>query len=178
MSDSLQPHGLYSPWTSPGQDTGVGSLSLLQLIFLSQELNWGLQHCRWIIFQLRYQGSHNRIYHVAIYCSHQNYFQKSECSRDRKHTLGEQCNSPIKNIINSYEVTMYTVCNQIPLYDWVWKSSQRVYWIPSTHLCKRLCASGASISVFRDKDEGRIVFKFPYFKLNSVTSFRKSLWIF
>ena len=28
-----QPHGLYSPWNSPGQDTGVGSLSLLQGIF-------------------------------------------------------------------------------------------------------------------------------------------------
>ena len=27
-SDSLPPHGLYSPWNSPGQDTGVGSLSL------------------------------------------------------------------------------------------------------------------------------------------------------
>ena len=30
MSNSLQPHGLYSPWHSPGQNTGVGSLSLLQ----------------------------------------------------------------------------------------------------------------------------------------------------
>ena len=33
VSDSLQPHGPYSPWTSPGQNTGVGSLSLLQGIF-------------------------------------------------------------------------------------------------------------------------------------------------
>ena len=30
MSDSLQPHGLYSPWNSPGQNTGAGGLSLLQ----------------------------------------------------------------------------------------------------------------------------------------------------
>ena len=30
MSDSLQLHELYSPWNSPGQNTGVGSLSLLQ----------------------------------------------------------------------------------------------------------------------------------------------------
>ena len=29
VSDSLQPHGLYSPWNSPGQNTGVSSLSLL-----------------------------------------------------------------------------------------------------------------------------------------------------
>ena len=33
MSNSLQSHGLYSPWNSPGQNTGVGSLSLLQGIF-------------------------------------------------------------------------------------------------------------------------------------------------
>ena len=30
MSGSLQPHGLYSPWNSGGQDIGVGSHSLLQ----------------------------------------------------------------------------------------------------------------------------------------------------
>ena len=33
MSNSLQPHGLYSPGNSPGQNTGVGSISLLQGIF-------------------------------------------------------------------------------------------------------------------------------------------------
>ena len=92
MSDSLQPHGLYSPWNSPGQttrvpsvdlpnpgikpkspslqvdslpaepqakpkNTGVGSVSFLQGIFLTQELNQGLQHCRQILYQLSYQGS-------------------------------------------------------------------------------------------------------------------------
>ena len=46
MSDSLRPHGLYSPWNSPGQNTGVGSLSLLQGIFLTQESNQGLLYCR------------------------------------------------------------------------------------------------------------------------------------
>ena len=35
---------------------GVGSLSLFQQIFLTQESNWGLQHCRQILYQLRYQG--------------------------------------------------------------------------------------------------------------------------
>ena len=94
MSDSLQPHGLYSPWNSPGQNigethcmpfpspgdlpspgikprspalqvdsspaeppekpknTGVGSLSLLQRIFSTQESNRGLLICRWILYQL------------------------------------------------------------------------------------------------------------------------------
>ena len=51
--------GKYSPWTSLGQNTGVGSLSLLQGIFLTQELNWGLLHCRQILYQLSYQGSQN-----------------------------------------------------------------------------------------------------------------------
>ena len=46
VSHSLQPHGLYSPWNSPGQKTGVGSLSLLQGIFPTQGLNPGLPHCR------------------------------------------------------------------------------------------------------------------------------------
>ena len=49
LSDSLRPHGrLYSLWNSPGQNTGVGSLSLLQGIFLTQESNRGLLHYRWI----------------------------------------------------------------------------------------------------------------------------------
>ena len=51
------PHGLYSPWNSPGQNTGVGSLSLLQGIFPTQGLNPGLCHCRWILYQLNHKGS-------------------------------------------------------------------------------------------------------------------------
>ena len=52
MSNSLQPHGLYSPWNSSAQNTGVGSLSLLQGIFPTQGLNPGLLHCRRILYQL------------------------------------------------------------------------------------------------------------------------------
>ena len=37
-------------------NTGVGSLSILQGIFLTQESNWGLLHCRWILYQLSYEG--------------------------------------------------------------------------------------------------------------------------
>ena len=57
MSDSLWPHGLYSQWNSPGQNTGMGSCSLLQGIFPTQESNPGLPHCRQILCQLSYQGS-------------------------------------------------------------------------------------------------------------------------
>ena len=42
---------------SESKNTGVGSLSLLQQIFLTQELNRGLLHCRRILYQLSYQGS-------------------------------------------------------------------------------------------------------------------------
>ena len=57
MSNSLRPHGLYSPWNSPGQNTAVGSLSLLQGIFPTQGSNPGLLHCKRILYQLNHQGS-------------------------------------------------------------------------------------------------------------------------
>ena len=57
MSDSLLPYELYSPWNFPGQNTGVGSLSLLQGIFPTQILNPGCPHCRQILDQLSHQGS-------------------------------------------------------------------------------------------------------------------------
>ena len=57
VSDSLPPHRLYSPWNSPGQNPGVSSLSLLQAIFPTQESNQVFLHCRWILYQLSYQGS-------------------------------------------------------------------------------------------------------------------------
>ena len=57
VSDSLQPHGLYSPWNSPGQNTGVGSFSLFQGIFPTQGSNPGLSHCRRILYQLSHKGS-------------------------------------------------------------------------------------------------------------------------
>ena len=56
MSDSLRPHGLYSPWSSPGQNTGVSSLSLLQGIFPTQGSNPGLPHCRRILYQPSHKG--------------------------------------------------------------------------------------------------------------------------
>ena len=55
VSDSLRPHGLYSPWNSPGQNTGVGSLSLLQGIFPTQASNPGLPHYRQILSQLSHK---------------------------------------------------------------------------------------------------------------------------
>ena len=47
----------YSPWNSPGQNAGVGSLSLLQGIFPTQGSNSGLLHCSQILYQLSHKGS-------------------------------------------------------------------------------------------------------------------------
>ena len=57
VSDSLRPHRLYSPWNFLGQNTGVGSRSLLQGIFPTWGSNWGFLHCRQILYHLNYQGS-------------------------------------------------------------------------------------------------------------------------
>ena len=57
VSDFLWPHGLYSPWNSPGQNIGVGKLSLLQGIFPTQGSNPGLLHCRQIPYQPSHKGS-------------------------------------------------------------------------------------------------------------------------
>ena len=66
VSDSLWPHGLYRPWNSPGQNTGVGSLSLFQGIFPIWGLNPGLLHCRRFLYQLRHKGS-PRILEWVVY---------------------------------------------------------------------------------------------------------------
>ena len=47
----------YSPWNSSGQNTGVGSLSLLQGIFPTQRSNPSLRRCRRILNHLSHQGS-------------------------------------------------------------------------------------------------------------------------
>ena len=58
VSNSLWPHGLYTPWnSSPQPEYWMGSLSLLQGIFPTQGSNPGLLHCRRILYQLSYKGS-------------------------------------------------------------------------------------------------------------------------
>ena len=61
VSNSLRPNRLWPtrllcPWDSPGKNTGVGSHSLLQGIFPTQDSNPSFQHCRQILYHL----SHTR----------------------------------------------------------------------------------------------------------------------
>ena len=61
QADSLPPEPPGKP-----RNTGVGSLSSLQGIFPTQELNRGLLHCRWILYPQSYQGSpHANPYYSA-----------------------------------------------------------------------------------------------------------------
>ena len=55
-STTLQVDSLPAEPQGKPKNTGVGSLSLLQWIFPTQELNQGLLHCRWILYQLSYEG--------------------------------------------------------------------------------------------------------------------------
>ena len=68
---TLRLHGLSPPGysvhgDSPGKNTGVGCLALLQRIFPTQESNSGLLHCRWVLYCLKHQGS-PRILELVAY---------------------------------------------------------------------------------------------------------------
>ena len=65
-SPTLQAHSLPIEPQGKPKNTGVGSLSLLQRIFLTQESNWGLLHCRQILYQLGYQGSMHWLNNVTL----------------------------------------------------------------------------------------------------------------
>ena len=54
---TLQADSLPAEPPAKPKNIGVGSLSLLQQIFPTQESNWGFLRCRWILYQLSYQGS-------------------------------------------------------------------------------------------------------------------------
>ena len=70
------------------RNTGVGSLSLLQRIFPTQESNQSLLHCRWILYQLSYQGSLSDIYHTACWL---NGALVLLAQSQRKHDLCDSC---------------------------------------------------------------------------------------
>ena len=55
-SPALQADSLLSKSPGKPKNTGVGSLSLLHGIFQTQESNWGLLHCRQILYQLSHPG--------------------------------------------------------------------------------------------------------------------------
>ena len=75
-----------SPWNSPGQNTGVGSLSFLSWgwIFPTQGSNSGLSHCRQILYQLSHKGT-PRILEWVAYSLHQWIFLTQELNQGLLH---------------------------------------------------------------------------------------------
>ena len=91
VSDCLRHHGLHSPWNSPGQNTGVGSCSLLQRIFPTQGLNPGLPYYKWILYQLSHNGS-QKIHYLthtinSLFCMMYKYSLILWCAIHACHTL-------------------------------------------------------------------------------------------
>ena len=97
VSDSLQPHGQHSPWNSLGQNTRVGSLSLLQGIFPTQGSNSGLPHCGWILYQLSHKGRPRILEWVA-------YPFSRGCSLPRNWT-GVSCIAPLPWVIREAQLS-------------------------------------------------------------------------
>ena len=68
---SCSPSGSSVHGDSPGKNTGVDCHALLQGIFLTQESNWGLLHCKQILYQLSYQGCpHKSPSPKKYFCKH------------------------------------------------------------------------------------------------------------
>ena len=66
-SPALQVHSLLTEPPGKPKNTGVGRLSLLQGIFLTQELNWGLLHCRWFLYLQSYKGSPSVLHSETLF---------------------------------------------------------------------------------------------------------------
>ena len=82
------------------KNTGVGSLSLLQGIFPTQESNQGLSHCRWILYQLSYQGSLNSFGSIK-------FFYKLILAMPDICNMYKQTQFPFQNFSHESGVTLY-----------------------------------------------------------------------
>ena len=83
-SPALQADSLPSEPPEKPLNTGVGSLSFLQGIFPTQELNRGLLYCRWILYQLSYLGSPDMQLHVS-YLEQTNFWLLPQTRCDEDH---------------------------------------------------------------------------------------------
>ena len=124
MCLTLWLHGLYSPWNSPGQNTGLGSLSLLQGIFPTEGSTPGLPHCRRILYQLSHRGSPRILEWVAYSFSRGSSqsknqtgspactmmsFDSSQDGGDQKQFLSISCaTGTVLNTLHSKTVTLTT----------------------------------------------------------------------
>ena len=74
-SPALQADSLPAEPQGKPKNTGMGSLSLLQGIFPTQESNQGLLHCRRVLYQLSYEEAHNGRRETKKHCFKDTYFE-------------------------------------------------------------------------------------------------------
>ena len=129
MSDSFWPHDLYSPLNFLGQNTAVGSPSLLQGIFSAQGSNPGLPHCRQILYQRSQQGSPLRSYRTDFYrVPRQQLFIKSVMEEwpwtmEQRIIVASQClgnktqeeNVPLRSFLDTASQLMWTQLQETSL---------------------------------------------------------------
>ena len=125
MSDSLQPHELYSPWNSRGQNNGVDSFSLLQGIFPTHRWNSGLPHCRRVLNQMSHKGSPRILEWVAYHFSSHSSWPRNQtgvsCTAGEFFTLTLKANwissSCLKTspIPKSSKISLYPVSAAFPI---------------------------------------------------------------
>ena len=130
MSNSLWPHGLYSTWDPPDQNTGVGSLSLLQGIFPTQGSNPGLLHCRRILYQLSHRETH-----LKYMTSSKKAKKKKICCINETKTADtmlqpEDLWFPLDNAGGFCRMVHSTV--QDPSEAWVWGCPNNIIITPNT----------------------------------------------
>ena len=123
---TLQPHELYSPWNSPGLNTGVGSLALLQRIFPTQGSNPGLPHHRQILYQLSHKGSPRILEWVAYPfsngSSHPRNWTRVSCIADRFFTKLFHLLQLLSHV--QFFATSWSVAHQAPSMGF----SRQEYW--------------------------------------------------
>ena len=114
--------GSSQPAEPPGKpkNTGVGNLSLLQQIFLTQESNQDFLHCRWILYQLSYQES--LMYAISAFYYMQSIFQEKLFLN-----LGKKCYFQKINCLQNCDFK-----------DWIIKKDEQVPQILYTKLLNRL----------------------------------------
>ena len=143
VSDSLQPHGLKSPRNSPGQNTGVGSHSLLQEVFPTQGSNPGLPHCRQIFTSWATRETH------ATQCG-----QKKKKTKYRNNSYSLTAKS---NLIKKWEDVNRHVSKKTRRWPTgTWKDVQHHYlsgkwkwkpqWDITSHLCEWLLSKRQEIT--------------------------------
>ena len=136
----LWPHGLTPPgflcsWDFPGKNIGVGCHFLLQRIFLTQELNSGLLHCRQILYWLSCE-----LYSLAWYIPIILTFGGLELPGEFENTksrlipasvsLGPLCLTSIPGDSNTEFGNLCTIASwllRLIWYEWGWQRSEGMY---------------------------------------------------